>query len=162
MILAVSFQVPIKSLDLIGLDYYRWLASNSQKLPTDKESLFQLLKERASGHARQIDNALFEISLQTGVEKKIFIKEIGYKSSNLSFINPADYARPQVPVNLLHQEISYRAVLSSLIEPNWPWFLGLAFWDVSVDPTKKGILDSGFSPLGKPATEAVLKEYFDK
>ena len=149
-----------KELDAPGIDMYRSLASPDQRIPRDYPSLVKLLKQRTDSYASQLDTALTEIAMVTGVEKKVFFKEIGYRSVEKGFIDPFIYASEHGQVNSAHQAAAYEAFLKSFWEAKWPWFGGVSFWDVAVDPSKKGPMDLGFSPLGKKQTEdLILKDF---
>jgi len=152
-----------KELDVVGVDMYRSLASASQAIPNDYVKLLALLRQRADSYAQQLDNTAFEIASVTGVEKLYIFKEIGYRSVERGFINPFEYASTdQGTLNILHQTVAYDAFLSSFWDANWQWFGGVIFWDLSVDPSKHGPQDKGFSVLGKKPTEDQVKLRFLK
>lgn len=146
-------------LDMVGIDMYRSLASANQPLPTDEKELVALLKQRSDAYASQLDTILNEIALTTGVDKKVFFKEIGFRSVDRSFVDPFTYAGTGT-INLAHQAAAYDAFLQSFWDAKWPWFAGVAFWDIAVDPRVTGPEDKGFSPLGKPATENAIKRRY--
>lgn len=148
-----------KELDAVGLDIYRSLASSNQVLPTDYKELVATLKNRADSYATQLDTGFTEIEFTLDHTKKAIIKEIGFRSVERSFIEPFSYAGSGV-VNVPHQTAAYEAVFESFWKPQWPWFAGINFWDIAVDPTKRGAEDNGFSPLGKKETEDVVKAYY--
>lgn len=147
-----------QKMDFIGLDFYRYLATSTKNLPTDLNGLTEKLSTLALTHATQIDNALGDISLVVGVEKKLAVKEIGYRSVENAFINPADYASGGGTLNITHQAASYKAISNAFLKSRWPWLYGIYFWDISVDPDLKGPADKGFSPLGKKETLTVIQE----
>ncbi len=148
-------------LDAIGIDVYRSLASSNQVLPKEHIELVKTLKQRTDSFATQMDNILGEINLVTGLEKPVIFKELGFRSVELGFIDPFAYAgsgTPYVP----HQSAAFQAYFESFWEPNWSWFKGFNFWEISLDPSKEGPNDNGFSPVGKPESELVVKKYFLK
>lgn len=147
-------------LDAVGLDMYRSLASPKDVISTVRSDLLRQLKGRTDVYATQLDNALLEIALVTNVEKKVILKEVGYRSIEKGFIEPFNYASASGKLNIMHQAVAYEALLQSFARANWGWFQGIVFWDIQVDPNKKGPNDLGFSPLGKPETEAVVIDYF--
>lgn len=147
-------------LDAVGLDMYRSLASTKDVLATNRADLTRQLKTRTDVYTTQLDTALLEISLVTNVEKQIILKEVGYRSIEKGFIEPFNYASASGVVNIDHQAAAYDALLASFARSNWSWFQGVVFWDIQVDPSKKGAKDLGFSPVGKPQTEAIVIDYF--
>lgn len=150
-----------KELDAIGLDIYRSLASKNQALPPTFNDLVVMLKTRSDSYATQLDNGLTQIAMTLGFEKDAIIKEIGFRSVEKGFIDPFAYSGSGL-VNIPHQSAGYQAIFSSFWEPNWPWFKGVNFWDIAVDPNRAGTGDNSFSPLGKPQTEEIIKNYFLK
>ena len=152
-----------KELDAIGIDMYRSLASAQDTIPSDFNQLVALLKQRTDSYASQLDTAATEIALVTGVDKLYYFKEVGYRSVEKGFIDPFTYAdgSGSAPVvNINHQAAAYNAFFESFWDAKWPWFGGVYFWDVSVDPSKTGSSDAGFSPIGKPETEKAIKTRF--
>lgn len=146
-------------LDYVGLDIYRSLASQNQVLSPDYNTLVGELKNRSDSYATQLDNGFMQIELTLSHHKEAIIKEIGFRSVDRGFIDPFAYAGTGV-LNLTHQAAAYQAIFESFWDPKWPWFKGIAFWDLAVDPSKQGQLDTGFSPLGKAQTEDVVKKYY--
>lgn len=149
-----------KELDAVGIDMYRSLASKGQPIPKDPAQLVALLKQRTDSYATQLDNSLSDISLITEVEKKAYFKELGYRSVEAGFIDPFKYEDHSEMPNILHQAAAYEAFLSSFWDAKWPWFGGVFFWDIAIDPNRSGLGDSGFSPLGKALTEEAIKKRF--
>ena len=149
-------------LDAVGLDMYRSLASSKDAIATNKPDLLRQLKGRTDVYATQLDNALLEISLVTNVDKKVILKEVGYRSIEKGFIEPFNYASASGKLNITHQATAYEALLLSFARSNWSWFQGIVFWDIQVDPSKKGPKDLGFSPVGKSETEAVVIDAFKR
>ena len=149
-------------LDAIGIDMYRSLASRQDVLATDFRGLTNQLKTRTDVYATQLDTALLEISMVAPVEKKMILKEVGYRSIEKGFIEPFNYASASGQLNIMHQAAAFEALLQSFAQANWSWFEGVVFWDIQVDPSKAGPQDLGFSPVGKPATEAVVIDHFGR
>ena len=149
-----------KALDSIGIDYYRALASERRSYPGELGALSRLLTERAKSHANQLDNALTEISLNLGVDKPVYFQEMGYRSVTESFLRPASYESRKGTFNELHQAAAWDAFLTAFWDPGWPWFEGTGLWQVLVDKDIDPRTDTGFSPLGKPLSEAVLSRHF--
>ncbi|WP_413560866.1 glycoside hydrolase family 113 [Bdellovibrio sp. HCB209] len=150
-----------KELDAIGLDIYRSLASNGQQLPTAYGDLVSVLRLRADSYATQLDTGLTQIELTLDHHKPAIIKEIGFRSVDRGFIDPFAYAGSGT-VNIQDQAAAFQAIFEAFWQPQWPWFKGILFWDIAIDPSKKGKGDNGFSPLGKEATEKVIKDHYFK
>lgn len=148
-----------KELDAIGLDIYRSLESSNKVLPINYNDLVATLKNRADSYATQLDTGLMEIEFAVNQNKTAIIKEIGFRSVDRGFIDPFAYAGTGV-LNLEHQAAAYQAIFESFWKPRWPWFGGINFWDIAVDPLKSGATDKGFSPLGKEQTEQIVKDYY--
>lgn len=147
-------------LDFVGLDFYRYLATSTLNLPKDFDGLANQLSNVAMTHATQIDNSLSDISFALGVEKQITIKEVGYRSVQNCFINPASYSEDGGKLNIMHQAASYKALSFAFVKAGWPWLRGIYFWDISVNPSLKGALDKGFSPLEKNLTLEIIKSEY--
>lgn len=148
-----------KELDAVGLDIYRSLASPNQVLPQDFGSLVTTLKSRADSYATQVDTALMQIEFTVEQAKPAIVKEIGFRSVEKGFIEPFAYAGTGV-VNIAHQAAAYKAIFEAFWAPQWPWFAGINWWDINIDPSRTGRNDNGFSPIGKSETEAVIGDYF--
>lgn len=148
-----------KELDAVGFDIYRSLASHNESLPLNRAELTSVLKNRADSYATQLDTGLMEIEFTLDHHKKAIIKEIGFRSVERGFIDPFAYAGSGT-LNLLHQSAAYDAIFQAFWKPQWPWFGGINFWDIAVDDSKVGPEDTGFSPLGKPETEEIVKSYY--
>jgi hypothetical protein len=149
-----------RELDAIGIDMYRSLSSRHQVLPTDYHALVNFLRQRTDSFATQLDNTINEINDIVGIEKPLIFKEVGYRSVERGFDDPFNYTNEHALLNITHQAVAYEAFLRSFWAARWPWFAGVYFWDVQVDPSRKGMKDKGFSPIGKDETEAVVKNYF--
>jgi hypothetical protein len=145
-------------IDVVGLDNYRSLAPVNTRYPDNYDALVALLTGRASQHAQDIDNALFDIEIAVGEPKELILKEIGYKSCTGCFINPFEYDDARQEVNIEHQAAAYQAIFNSFVSAGWSWFKGISFWDVSTNPMRAGSSDPGFSPVGKSKTEQVIQD----
>ncbi len=146
-------------LDAIGIDMYRSLGSAEVKYPSDFVSLSPLLKQRSDSYATQLDNIMTEIAIYVGADKKAIFKEVGFRSVENGFIDPFTYAGLGA-YNEIHQAAAYNALFESFWAPHWPWFGGINFWDIPINPASHGNKDTGFSPLGKPQTETVIQKYY--
>jgi hypothetical protein len=150
-----------KELDAIGIDMYRSLASPTDKVPAKYDDLVKLLRVRADAYAGQLDSAIVEIDATINHRSRIMMKEVGFRSATNAFVDPFNYATGKGTPNIDHQAAAYEAVLKAFWSPSFPWFFGATFWDVSANPSLKGAMDTGFSPLDKAHTESVLKAFFD-
>lgn len=146
-------------LDAIGIDVYRSLASRNETIPTQYADLLNLLKERTDSFATQIDNIASQVSLTLGVDKPLIFKELGFRSVEKGFIDPFAYAGSG-QVNIQHQAAAIEAYFASFWVVNFNWFSGFNFWEISLDPSREGQLDVGFSPIGKSQTESVIMRYY--
>ncbi len=120
-----------------------------------------MLKTRADSYATQLDTGLMQIEFTLNHHKEAIIKEIGFRSVDKGFIDPFAYAGSG-NANIQHQAAAYQAVFASFWEPQWPWFKGINFWDIAVDPARTGRADNGFSPVGKSETEDVIRNHYLK
>lgn len=143
------------ALDIVGVDYYRALASG-RRFPEEFEGLASLLAERTASHASQLDTMVTELDLITGRTSPVFLQELGYRSVTNSFLSPASYEERGGETNQMHQAAAWEAVLRGYWDPGWPWMAGLGAWQVLVDEDI-GARQSGFSPLGNELTEAVFR-----
>jgi hypothetical protein len=150
-----------QELDAVGIDMYRSLASENQPLPSQYDDLVKTLKQRSDSYATQLDNTMTQIELTLGTPQNVILKEVGFRSVDRGFIDPFAYAGPGT-VNEAHQAAAYQAIFESFWQVNWPWFKGINFWDISVNPDRTGDTDTGFSPLGKTPTEDVIKANYGK
>ncbi len=146
-------------LDAIGIDVYRSLASPNQVLPKTYPELVDVLKQRTDSFATQMDNTFGQISLVLGNNKPVIFKELGFRSVDLGFIDPFSYAGTGTP-NVTHQAAALQAYFESFWTTGWPWFKGFNFWEISLDGTKEGPQDNGFSPVGKKQSEDVILKFF--
>lgn len=150
------------SLDLIGIDMYRALSSRRSGHPSDLTALASRLRTRADSHATQLDTSLLEIEVATGESKNLELKEIGYRSVEGSFVDPASYESSGGRLSVLHQAGGWMAILDAFLVAEWPWFKGVHVWETNVDRDHTDSRDLGFSPLGKPESEAVFQDYFQR
>ena len=146
-------------LDFIGIDMYRSFAGPTDKIPSGFDDLVKLLKIRTDSYATQLDSISNQINLTLGTEKQFIFKEVGCRSVENGFIDPFAYAGSGT-VNVPHQAAAYQAFFESFLKPNWPWYKGVVFWEISVDPTKSGSKDNGFSPVNKDLSEEIIQKYF--
>ncbi len=147
-------------LDLVGIDMYRSFAFQSDTLPEEGQALLEFLSQRSLAYSAQLDTALLDIEILTGISKQVVLKEVGYRSVDKAFIDPFTYSTAQGALNIEHQAISYQALFNGFWEPGYPWFEGFVLWDISLNPALHGPEDRGFSPYGKDATVGVLNQYF--
>ena len=148
-------------LDAVGIDMYRSLAGPSDLIPLETNSLVKLLRLRSDAYASQLDNILTEISIYLSHDKKIVLKEVGFRSVENGFIDPFTYAGPG-NYNEAHQYSAVRALFESFIDPQWSWFGGVNLWDLPIDPSLHGQGDLGFSPVGKTMTEELIRKYYQQ
>ena len=146
-------------LDAVGIDMYRSLASPNDVLSTSFNPLTAFLKQRSDSYANQLDTILSEIAIYTTVDKPIIFKEVGFRSVDKGFIDPFTYSGAG-SYNELHQAAADEALLESFWSAGWPWFKGVVFWDLPIDPSKNTVGDIGFSPIGKPISEKVVQKFF--
>ncbi len=150
-----------RQLDVVGIDMYRSFGNgttNYSGLATLQ--LADVLKETSDRYASQLDNVFIEIESVVGIPKTAIFKEVGFRSITRGFVNPFEYVTRPGDLNIAHQASAYRAFFKSFHEAGFPWYQGVYFWDVSVDPTLQGATDQGFSPLGKLETEKEIREAF--
>lgn len=150
-----------KGLDAIGIDMYRSLATENQKVSSRFNELVLELKQASDRYASQLDNALFEIESITKQPKVVILKEVGFRSVEKGYVNPFRYVgEDRGAVSISDQAAAYEALFQSFWAPRWDWFRGVVLWDVSINPSMHGQKDSGFSFLGKPQTEEVVSRYY--
>jgi hypothetical protein len=150
------------ALDLIGIDYYRALASGS-RFPAGFDALAELLSQRTSSHATELDTILTEISLENGCDRDVYFQEVGYRSVTNGFLSPAAYESRGGEPNALHQAAAWEAVFRGYWEPRWPWMKGVGAWQVLVDrDVDESGRATGFSPFDNRITEKVMKRYLSK
>ncbi|OFZ12735.1 MAG: hypothetical protein A2X86_15585 [Bdellovibrionales bacterium GWA2_49_15] len=148
------------SLDAIGVDMYRSLGSGEELVPQNYPELVKFLRQTSDRYAKELTASLSQIETTLKIKKSVILKEVGFRSSQLSFLNPFAYDNPGEQLNLEHQAAAYEAFLESFSDPKLQWLGGMAFWDIGVSPKRRGEQDNGFTPVGKPHTEAVIKRYY--
>jgi hypothetical protein len=78
------------------------------------------------------------------------LKEVGFRSVENGFINPFTYSGHGIGQRSA-SVAAYNAVINGFWKSGWASMKGIIFWDASVDPSKHGLQDNGFSPVGKAA-----------
>ncbi len=150
-----------KELDAIGIDMYRSLAGREDLIPRNYNDLVSFLRRRSDEYANQIDIALAEIESVTDHHQYMIFKEVGFRSVDSGFIDPFDYETGRGNYNDNHMAAAFEALYQSFWEPQFSWFQGASFWDVSVSASRNGgVGDTGFSPVGKPVSTGVLRRIF--
>ncbi len=143
--------------DIIGIDYYRALASQNSTLPLSFDDLSIFLSQRAYSHAEQLNQALIEISLILNVNSQpVFFQELGYRSVTKSFLSPSEYESDMGQANMVHQASAWKGFLLGFVEPNWDWIQGFGVWQHLVDRPIDDVDLKGFSPIGKELSESVF------
>lgn len=146
-------------LDVIGIDYYRALASANDRFSNDFATLVRQLEARPQSHASQLDTTLTEMALLDGTLKPLFFQEVGYRSVEKCFLDPSSYEEDGGKYSLVHQGAAWEAFFRAYWAPNWPWMTGMGMWQILVDEDTQAKTDKGFTPLGKEPVESVLKRY---
>lgn len=150
-----------KQLDVIGIDMYRSFGNpNTNYSMFGTTQLAESLKDTSDRYASQLDNVFVEIESIVGAPKTAVFKEVGFRSIKNGFVSPFEYVSRPGELNIGHQAAAYRAFFKSFHEAGFPWYKGVYFWDVSVDPKLQGPSDQGFSPIGKSETEKEIREAF--
>jgi len=150
-----------RAMDVVGVDMYRSLASATEVLPVTYPELVAKLKLASDEFALQLNSTVAAMNATTGVTKGYRIKEVGFRSVDRGFVDPFTYAGTGM-LNVDHQAAAYEAVLSSFLLGANPLLSGITFWDASVDTSRHGAIDLGFSPIGKAATEQVMLKYLNR
>ena len=149
------------SLDSVGIDMYRSFGSAGVSYAAmNVDALANALRDTSDRYASQLDNVFVEIESVVGKPKTVIFKEVGFRSITKGFVNPFEYVSRDGEPNPAHQAAAYRAFFKSFQEANFPWYKGVIFWDVSVNPLTQGPRDQGFTPLGKSETEKEIREAF--
>jgi hypothetical protein len=151
-----------ESVDLIGIDMYRSLAAENDRLPKDYNQLVKTLQTRTDRYANEVSSALMEIELTLDIEKTVMFKEVGFRSSENALVNPFVYDNPNEKINLDNQAAAYQAFINSFFVNQQDWLKGVAFWDISIGGKRQGEKDAGFTPLGKKKSEAIIIDFFDR
>lgn len=149
-----------QALDFVGLDYYRSLGSATSDYPTSYSDLVDMLSKNSILQAQNLDDIIGSIDKILGIHSQLAIQEVGYRSVEKCFVAPYLYEDDHTPINYQHQAAAWDALLRAMWTPQWPWMKGVGIWQVLVDDDSDLIINGGFSPLGKPPTEVVLKNYF--
>lgn len=159
----LNLQTLWDEIDILGIDYYRSLGNSKIEFKNDVESLTDQLLPQALSHAYQIDQIITEISLvnTSSSPKLVYFQEVGYRSTELSFLNPAQYEDISKPPNEVHQAAAWNTFFKAYLEPDWPWFIGVGVWQYSLDEDPSTMSYQSFSPLDKPRTERVFKRWFE-
>jgi len=154
-------------LDTVGCDMYDSLLSREDRYQ-NAEELQRMLNENAAILADNIMTNLDEMNdyncqIQNDIdkcEKKLDIKEIGYKSCTDCFIDPWGYDG-HGKVNLPHQAYSYNAILKAFSAPRYTQKLsGIFFWEWKTASDVGGVNDSGFTPQDKEQTLEIIRRFF--
>lgn len=148
------------ALDFMGVDFYRSLGDSSTDYPTELSPLADLLEISTRNHAEDLRSLQRQITTATGYTRDLFLQEIGYRSVEKSFVKPYIYEGDNAPINFMHQAAAWEAVLRSFWIPQTPVVSGVGIWQVLVDEDTDLAPNGGFSPLGKPMTEKILRSYF--
>lgn len=148
-----------KELDAVGIDMYRSLASERETMPEKYEELVAALKLRSDSYATQLDNAMSQIEFTVGQRPIAILKEVGFRSVEKGYINPFSYSGSG-SIKVADQAAAYQAIFESFWSVNWPWFRGIVFWEIPLDPARKGMADNGFSPLDKEMTSSLVRANF--
>lgn len=150
-----------RSLDFIGLDYYRALGSANADYPQDYNALVDMLNIMSNIHSQSIDAVILDIDAVVGTRSKLALQEVGYRSVEKCFVSPYLYEDDHTPINYMHQAAAWDALLRALWTPNWSWMRGVGIWQVLLDDDSDQTINGGFSPLGKSPTETVMRKYFE-
>ena len=149
-----------RSLDFIGIDFYRALGSESTVYPKDFLQLSQMLAGQMASYEPQLSRTMSRVNAVTQSAKQLAIQEVGYRSVEKGFVSPYLYEDDKTPINYMHQAAAWQAFLNIIWRPSLSWFRGVGIWQVLVDEDADLAINGGFSPLGKDITEAVLAPYF--
>ncbi len=131
------------ALDLIGMDAYPTLSSR-------KHPSVSSLCHGWEGYLEK----LRVLSERWG--RPLVITEIGYRSVEGGAQNTWDWQR-QGPVDLITQRKCYQAALRMVAGRTW--LAGLYWWQWMPDPDEGGPDDTGYTPHGKPAEDALAFGY---
>lgn len=130
-------------LDYAGVDAYFPMASHPDPSPSEIQSRW----------AREI--ASLE-EWADRIEKPVIFTEIGYRSIAGAGAEPWEWQREGVS-SPGEQALLYRAALSALWSE--PWFYGFYWWQWRTAPPTDRTTDTGFTPQGKPAWDAIREFY---
>ncbi|MCK5831870.1 MAG: hypothetical protein KAH20_16375 [Methylococcales bacterium] len=131
------------ALDYIGIDAYYDLIPETNKNPTLNEMLvaWRPIVKRLERYSKKWN-------------KPILFPEMGYRSVKGSTHHPWSLALNR-NVDLQEQKNAYKAFYKSFA--NKPWFAGVFWWTHSARE-ELNILNTSYSPIGKPAEE-VIRQY---
>ncbi len=131
------------ALDFIGMDAYPTLSSRQHP--------------SVSSLCRGWEGYLERLRvLSERWNKPLVITELGYRSVEGGAQNPWDWQR-QGPVDLITQRKGYQAALRMVAGRTW--LAGLYWWQWMPDPDDGGPDDTGYTPHGKPAEDALAFGY---
>lgn len=146
-----------RSLDFLGLDFYRSLGKKTSKYPEAFEDLANHLTVQTRGFAQQIQKSVEQIAQATGVSKEVGLQEVGYRSVEKCFVSPYHYEGGTEPINYMHQAAAWEALLRASAEFG---LYGVGIWQVLVDEDTDLLENRGFSPLGKQPVSEVFRRHF--
>ncbi|MFS4461186.1 glycoside hydrolase family 113 [Bdellovibrio sp. HCB2-146] len=151
-----------KSLDFIGLDFYRALGTLRDTYPKDYKELVEKLSDFSGSHMNHLYGMWQNIIEMTGSWRPLALQEIGYRSVEKCFVAPYLYEDDKTPINYIHQAAAWDALLGSLTSQrsDMAWMNGIGIWQVLVDDNSDENINGGFSPLGKEITTKTLQKYF--
>ena len=151
-----------RSLDFIGIDFYRSLGKATDQYPKSFSELSDKLYEFTHSHIAHLYWAWSTMSQVSGASPAMALQEIGYASVQNCFVAPYLYEDDKAKINYLHQAAAWDALLRALTMPlpTAQWMKEVGIWQVLVDEDTDLLPKGGFSPLGKPLTEETLKKYF--
>ncbi|MDG0817492.1 hypothetical protein NWE73_14010 [Bdellovibrio sp. PAP01] len=149
-----------RSLDFVGLDYYRALGSATTDYPSGYSELVGVLSKNPMSYAQNLNDMLSNLDETLGIRSRLAVQEVGYRSVEKCFVAPYLYEDDHTPINYEHQAAAWEALLQAMWEPQWPWMQGIGIWQVLVDDDSDMSVNGGFSPLGKSPAENVLKNFF--
>jgi hypothetical protein len=147
-------------IDFMGIDFYRSLGSEHTIYPDNFTDLSNVLQETTDLLGAELKAMNQQIEATTGVKKELHLQEIGYRSVEQSFVKPYVYEGDGAEINFMHQASAWEAVLRTFWNPVDPIVTGIGIWQILVDEDTDLKPNGGFSPLGKPLTEEVLRQHF--
>jgi len=131
------------AVDYIGQDAY----------PTLTQVVHPTVDDLAAGWV-PFRQKLQDLSLKWG--KPLILTEIGARSVLGGAQNPWDWQR-QGAVDLAVQENFYESALRACAGQSW--LAGMYWWQWAPDPDEGGTADTGYTPHGKPAEQALSAWY---
>ncbi|WP_158276838.1 glycoside hydrolase family 113 [Paraconexibacter algicola] len=133
-------------LDSIGIDAYMPLTADRDRTPTTAELV------RAW---RPWERRLAALRRRVGGDKPVRFTELGYAARRGATAEPSREDR-DAPVDPGIQSIAYTAALRAFRRV--PWFVGIWWWDWSLDGRHGDGATGGYTPRGTSA-EAVLRRF---